>query len=269
MIPPRMRAASAVLALIAFVTGCAPHMVQVPELSSAAREARYRQQFAARESLGAAVDAQVVLWARRPGHEKLPSAEGRLLLAGPDAFRLRIGSVIGTALDLAARGDSLTAYVPSRRQAVSLDAERDELGVTQPGDLGFRTLSGAWRIPGRAWSDATWSDTLLVTRWVEDSDSLAVAVGGAGLPVWTSITREGRGGVRVAYRSWDRTGGVAWPALLEISDQAGSITVACRMSLVRFQPAPDPARLRVPIPPSAERLTLAQLKRMLERLGVM
>ena len=41
------------------------------------------------------------------------------------------------------------------------------------------------------------------------------------------------------------------------------------MSLVRFQGAPDRARLQTPIPPTAERLTLAELKRMLERLGVM
>ena len=49
---------------------------------------------------------------RRP---RCPAPQARLLLAAPDAFRLRVDSLFGTALDLAARGDSLTAYVPPRR----------------------------------------------------------------------------------------------------------------------------------------------------------
>ncbi|MBI1797562.1 MAG: hypothetical protein HY076_05160 [Candidatus Eisenbacteria bacterium] len=260
-------AGAALFALIA--AGCAPHLVPVAELTRDARASRYRTQLAARESLGAAVDERVVLWPRRTREIRLPSAEGRLLLAAPDAFRLRIDAVVGTAIDLGARGDSLTAYVPSRRQAVALDAARDTLGLLAPGGLGFRTMSATWRIPDGAWRDAAWADTLLCPRWLERDDTVAVAVGSHGLPVWASLTRAGHGGVRVAYRQWDRSNGAPWPAVLEISDLHGPLAVTFRISVMRFERRPDAARLVVPIPATAERLTFAELKRVLERLGVM
>jgi len=263
------RIAMAIAALGLIAAGCAPHLVQVPELGVAAREARYRQLLAAREALGQSVDAQVVLWAKGNRAARLPSAEGRLLLAAPDAFRLRVGSIIGTALDFSVHGDSLTAYVPPRRQAVSIDAERDTLGLMRPGGLGFRGLSAMWRVPDEAWSTAVWEDSLVRVRWLEDEDTLSVAVGSSGLPAWASLTRVDQGGVRVAYRGWDRSGGAPWPNLLEVSDLKGPFSVTCKLSVLRFQSRVDPTRLRVPIPASTERLTLADLRRVLERLGAM
>jgi hypothetical protein len=255
-------------ALVTVAAGCAPHVVRVSELAPAVRETRFRTQLAARESREA-VEAQVTLWARGSDRARLASAEGRLLMSAPDAIRLRLGSVIGTALDLGARGDSITAYVPARRQVLRLDAEQDTLGLLRPGGFAWRALSGAWRPPDGAWSEAHWSDTLLVVRWLEQGDSLAVAIGSDGMPAWTALTRSDGGGVRVAYRGWDRGAGTPWPNRIEIADLKGPLSLTLRLAQVRFTERPDPSRLAVPIPSNAQPLTLASLRRALERLGVM
>jgi hypothetical protein len=258
----------ALAALVAIAAGCAPHVVRVSELVPAVRETRYRDLLAARESRAAA-EAQITLWARGSDRARLASADGRLLLASPDAIRLRLGSVIGTALDLAARGDSITAYVPPRRQALRLDAQRDTLGLPRPGGFAWRAMSGAWRPPDEAWSGATWNDTLLTVRWLERDDSLAIAVGSDGLPAWAELTRAGGGGVRVRYRGWDRGAQTPWPNVIEIADLRGSLSLTVRVTQVRFTDRPDPGRLAVPIPADAASLTLASLRRALVRLGVM
>jgi hypothetical protein len=265
--PPSSALASAVLLLALAVAGCAPHLVRVTELAPALREERYRLALAEREARGAAVEAQLVLWAEVPAASRLPGAEGRLLLAAPDAFRLRVGSLFGTALDLGARGDSLSAYVPSRRKGLTLDARRDSLGILRPGGLAFRALSAAWRPPDSAWPAAAWRDTLLRIWWLEDADTLAVEVGSNGLPASATLTRPAGGGVQVTYRAWDRSAGPAWPALLDFEDRKGGFRLTCKVARVRFPARPDSLRLVVPIPAGAERLTLAGLRRALERLG--
>jgi hypothetical protein len=248
------------------LSGCAPHLVRVSELAPQLRTERYRAALTAREARGAGVDAQVLLWARLPNTSRLPGAEGRLLLAAPDAFRLRVGSLFGTALDLGARGDTLAAYVPSRRKGMILDARRDSLGITAPGGLAYRALSATWRPPEAAWEHTAWRDTLLEVTWLEKEDSLAVAVGSDGLPVWATLTRpDGR--VRVQYHAWDRSNGTAWPSWFDFEEQEGGFQLTCKISRFRFLARPEPARLAVPIPADAGRLTVASLRRALERLG--
>lgn len=259
----------AALGLVLATAGCAPHLIRVAELAPAVRAERYRAALAEREARGAAVDAQLLLWAEVPAASRLPGAEGRLLLAGPDAFRLRVGSLFGTALDLGARGDSVSAYVPSRRRGLAVDARRDSLGILHPGGLAFRALSGAWRPPDDAWARSAWRDTLMWVWWMEDADTLGVAIGSDGLPAWASLTRSGGAGVQVTYHAWDRSTGTAWPAHFEFEDRNGGFRLACKVSRVRFATAPDLARLVVPIPPGTERMTLAGLRRALERLGGM
>jgi len=256
-----------VVVLVAAVTGCAPHLVRLTELAPALRAERYRAALAEREARGTAVDAQLLLWAEVPSAARLPGAEGRLLLARPDAFRLRVGSLFGTALDLGARGDSLSAYVPSRRQGVALDAGRDSLGILRPGGLAFRALSAAWRPPESAWAAAAWRDTLLRVWWLEDGDTLAIGVGSDGLPAWATLARPSGEGVQVRYRAWDRSAGTAWPARLDFEDRHANFRLTCKVSRVRFPARPDSLRLAVTIPAGAQRLTLASLRRALERLG--
>ena len=258
---------SVTISVLLAVAGCAPHLIRVAEIAPALRAERYRLALVGREARGAAVDAQLLLWAEVSAASRLPGAEGRLLLAGPDAFRLRVGSLFGTALDLGARGDSLTAYVPARRKGLVLDASRDSLGILRPGGLAFRALSAAWRPPDGAWQAAVWRDTLWLVSWLEDGDTLAVAVGSDGLPAWASLSRPGGAGVRIAYHAWDRSTGTAWPARFDFVDQRGGFRLACKVARVRFPDRPDGLRLVVPIPAGTERLTLAGLRRALERLG--
>ena len=260
----RLRVVAGVAAGIA-AAGCAPHLVRMVEVAPALRAELYQTEVARREARGVAVDAELLLWAEAAG-TRMPGAEARLLLAAPDAFRLRVGSLFGTALDIGARGESLSAYVPSRRRALSLDARRDSLGILKPGGFVFRSASAAWRPPAMAWPGAAWRETLLVVSWLEDSDTLAVAVGGDGLPAWVSLTRP-HSEVRVRYQAWDRATGVAWPARFELEDREGAFRLRCKVSRVRFPARPDSLRLAVPIPEGAERLTLAGLRRALERLG--
>ncbi len=265
----RVRGWVVALPAFAILAGCAPLRVPVAGIEPTMRAERYGVALARREAKGVAVDAQLLLWAEAPAGSRLPGAEGRLLLASPDAFRLRVASLFGTALDLGARGDSLSAYVPSRRRALMLDAIRDSLGLRQPGRLVFRALTATWRPPDEAWRQPAWEDSLMRLEWLEDGDTLAIAVGSAGLPAWASFARPDGAGLRVDYQGWDLSSGVAWPARFTIEDREGAFRLAGKVSRVRFPARADSLRLAVAIPSGAVRLTLAELRRVLERLGTL
>lgn len=255
------------LLLVGFLGGCAPHRVAMPELTLETTAMRYEAALAMREARGAGADAEVVLWAELENAGRLPGAEGRLLLAAPDGFRLRVGSLFGTALDLAARGDSLCAYVPARRMGLRIDAARESLGLRAPGALAYRALSATWRPPAEAWQHALRRDSLLELSWIERGDTLRLVVGAVGLPQSASIRRDRAAEeVRALYRAWDRGNGMAWPTLIEIGDAPGTTRLICKVGRVVFAP-PDPQRLAIAIPPDARRLTLAELRRSLRRLG--
>jgi hypothetical protein len=258
----------AALAVLA-VGGCAPHRVPIGPLEPTRRAERFRVALERREARAAAVDAQLLLWAEAPAGTRLPGAEARLLLAAPDAFRLRVASLFGTALDLGARGESLTAYLPGQRRGVALDARRDSFGVGRPGGLVLRTLSATWRPPDDAWPRAAWRDSLMRVWWLEGGDTLAVAVGSHGLPVRAEFTRPMGPGLSVEYRGWDQSAGVAWPARLVIEDRDGAFRLACKVSRVRFPARPESLRIAVTLPPGAERLGYAELRHALERLGTL
>jgi hypothetical protein len=264
----RRRATRALATLtLALAAGCAPHVTQLPGPDAAQVPERYRVALAARTARAAAADLALVMWAEAPPGHKLPGAEGRLLLAAPDAFRLRVASLFGTALDLGVRGESLIATVPSRRQAVSLDAVRDTLGIANPGRLAFRTLAAAWQPPAAAWEGAVARGAMLELSWCEGGDTLALTIDRDGKPAHATYTRAEGSGVRVDYQGWDGSGGVSWPARFTIADLDGNFRVACKVSRVRFVASVDSLRLRVPIPPDFEPLTVAELRRTLERMG--
>ena len=96
------RAALPLLVLSAALWGCAPHPTGVPELGERPLRARFEQRLAARTARASA-DADVNAWARGSAMPDLPGVQARLVLAAPDAFRLRVASLFGTALDVSAR----------------------------------------------------------------------------------------------------------------------------------------------------------------------
>ena len=261
----RLLAALAAIGL-AVLAGCAPRVAERPDVAVDERARRYREALDQRRDPEAMVEASLVLWTEL-GERRLPGVEAQLLLAAPDAFRLRVGSVFGTALDLAARGDSLVAYVPPRRTGTRIDAERDSLGLANPGGLGFRALAAAWNPPESAWrAGLAEEDSLWAVTWLEQGDTLRVLVGTAGLPASASFTRAGKPAVRATYKGWNRTHEVAWPDVVEIDEDGGRVQVTWRVSRVRF-PDLDRTRLAVRIPSDAETLTLAELREAIERMG--
>jgi hypothetical protein len=238
----------ALVALAALAASCAPHRLELPRVETGERRALYLTALAARERAGAAVDAELTVWTRVEGAGALPGATGSVALAAPRAFRIRIASLFGTALDLAARADSLTAVLPGRRTAVAADAAADSFGVADPGGLGVRLLSAAWRPPDDAWAGAVAVESLLVVRWAERRDSLALAIDGSGLPRSVTLTRRDGGEWRARYDSWSRESGAAWPAVIECADRDQRMEVTIKLDRVRFRARPDPARLAVRIP---------------------
>ncbi|HYM81053.1 MAG TPA: hypothetical protein VEY91_06545 [Candidatus Limnocylindria bacterium] len=263
----RRRRLPAALVVLLLAASCAPHVVRPPDLLREPRAARYLTGLIEREQRGVAVEAQVVVWAELGADRELPGAQARLVLGGPDAFRLRVSSLFGTALDVSGRGDSLTAYVPARRAGMTIDAAGESLGVRAPGGLVFRALGATWRPGEAAWRESVWNDTLLHVRWLEMEDSLAMTIGSNGLPVTASLRRPDGKGVEIHYRNWDRSSGIAWPSLVELEDRAQTVRVTCKVQSLKFAAAPDRGRLTARLPEGTTRVTLSEVRAALRRLG--
>ena len=258
---------------LALVAGCAPRPTTVAPVTGGARVERYLSQLSGREQNAAMVEGGATIWSRAFAPcdtcppRRLPALQAGFVLAWPDAFRLRVGSMFGTALDLGLAGDSITAYAPAQRWGVALDAVSDSLGLEQPGRPATRLVSAGWRPPQPVWAGGTWEGGLLVLRWSEAADSVALAVDEAGKPVWARLWRDARRGVAVGYERWEAVDGVPWPALLKVRTLGGTLDLTCRLERVTFRARPDRSRLAVRIPADAERLGLDRLRGLLGRVG--
>ena len=271
----RWRALARVAAAVAvvLVAGCAPRPTTIAPVTEGARIERYLSQLSRREQSAAMVEGTATIWSRALAlcdtcpPRRLPALQAGFVLAWPDAFRLRVSSMFGTALDLALAGDSVVAYAPAQRWGVALDAVSDSLGLERPGRLAARLMSAGWRPPQPAWTGGTWEGGLLVLRWSEAADSVALAVNEAGRPVRVRRWRDAQHGVVIDYERWEVVDGLAWPALLKMRTLGGTLDLTCRLGRVRFPARPDRSRLAVRIPGDAERLGLDRLRGLLERVG--
>ena len=269
----RWRSLAGTAVALAFVAACAPRAPRVPPLAGGACAERYLSQLLLREQRAVMVEGSATIWARVAAGcdscplRRLPAVQADVFLAWPDAFRLRVSSVFGTALDLGLAGDSTTAYAPAQRWGVALDAVRDSLGLDGPGSLAVRLVSAGWRPPGRAWTAGTWEDGSLVLCWREAADSVALAVDPTGTPAWARLWRDERHGVLVEYVRWETVEGVAWPVVLRVREPGGAFELDCRLARVRFPARPDRSRLAVRLPADADRLGLDRLRGLLERVG--
>lgn len=268
-------------AALALAVSCAPRPTLVVPLDGGARGARYLAGVLERERGAGLVEASVMLWARTragvPGPagpvrdasalRPLPAVQVDLRLGWPDAFRVRLAPVFGVALDVAVRGDSLVAFAPAQRSGLALDAVRDSLGVEAPGRLLVRLWSATWRPPPEAWTAAGWDGDLLLARWEESGDSLAVAVDGNGRPAWARMARPDGRGARATYGRWERVDGVAWPVLLRLDALDGSFMLTSRMDHLRLGARQDSSRFVLQLPAGTRRLELARLGLLLDVLG--
>jgi hypothetical protein len=260
----RGRLAGALIATLA-LGACARPVLPPAALDADLTRERFERALAARENKATGVEIETSLWARGRAIKDPPGMQGRILLAAPDAFRLRIESSFGTALDFGARGDSVRAYAPAAKVGIVLPSSRDSLGLADPGPLGVRLWSATWRPPDRAWEGAEYQDSLLRVRWVEHGDSLELVIGSNGLPVEVRYGPADAATVAVRYKRYGTWQGVTWPEQLEAQDSEAAFVLTARVSRARFTSPPARQRLEVVIPRNAERLTVAGLKRAFQR----
>jgi len=268
----RALALEVALVTLAVGTSCAPHRLAPPSVPARVREAMFRESLARREALGRAVDAEVTLWVRTGRSGAWRGVTGALSLAAPDACRLRIASMFGTAFDAVARGDSVVALLPARRLGVVADATRDALGLRLPGSVGFRVLAAAWRPPEGAWDSGTWSDGTLTLRWAETGDSLRLTIGPDGLPGVVTLAQGDSLEVHAHYRAWMRHEDVAWPSSIEFGSGTfgsgeGRLSVRCKVERARFRERPEAGRLVVLLPAGTDSLDWPGFRRALEFAG--
>jgi hypothetical protein len=263
-----MRGARLLAAGLALIAGCAPAVRPVAEIADGERRQRFVRALAERERRAAFAEAEATVWVRGSALGRLPAVQTVVSLARPDAFRLRAESMFGTAFDVSLAGDSLRAAVPARRVAVALDARRDSMAVTRPGELAVRVWSATWRPPDAAWKRAVFEDSLQWLRWAERGDSVAIGIGSNGLPAAVRYAR-GAGGIVVAeYRGWQWLDGAWWPGWIEAREDGGALSVTTRIQRVRFLSAAPADRLAIRVPHGSRWLGREEILEMIEDLGV-
>lgn len=263
--PPVIR--HGLVAGLALLAGCAPVSRPPAPVTSGARIERFQRALDQRERRTAFSESEATMWVRGDAFGRLPAVQAVVSLARPDAFRARAESMFGTAFDLALAGDSLRAVVPSRRIGTALDARRDSIAIRRPGSLAVRVWSATWRPPSGAWANAGTEDSLVIVRWTEGSDSVALAVGASGLPARVRYRRAEGGAVTAEYRGWEWREGVWWPTWIEAHEEGGALSVTTRTQRVRFLPQPPEGRLAVRAPAGSRWLGRGEIVEMLENLG--
>lgn len=209
-----MRLAPVLLALA--LVSCAPP--PRPGTAVGEVEARWETARGRREALVGALQADVVARVDGRATGKLPALTATLALAAPDRVRFRVSALLGVALDLLVRGDSLYAWVPSER--VEFRAAGDSLGLGSPAAFAARIVGATWAPPAQAWRVASADSAGWRVAWREGADSLVLHVNGEAQPLEAWIGRGGRG-VRVRYTDWTRVGGEPFPARWELADDTG------------------------------------------------
>lgn len=176
--------------------------------------------------------------------------------------------MFGTALDVAARGDRFTAYVPARRAVLETGAARESLGLADPGPLGCLVWSAGWRPPAAAWSSAATEDSLVVLEWREAGELRRLGLGASGLPAWvewTSAPSERL--LRARYTGWRMWEGVWWPARVSVADGADTVELTARVDQIRFRDRIPTDQMTIDVPDDAERVTRDDLRELLERMA--
>jgi len=252
--------------LALLLDSCAPTVPRPGRLDLRDVETRYEAQRAEREGRLAAVRIEATAWIDAADLGRLPAVQLDVALVAPNRVRARVASLFGTALDLLVRGDSLSAYVPPRRLGVELGSIEDSLGIRRPGEWGCRALAASWDAIDARW-EAVPQDSLRRARWAEGADSLSMSVDSRGLPVQVEVRPAAGAALDVRYTGWQWVESTAWPARIEITDDAARVNVAIRMDRVRFAGHPDPQWMALTIPASAERLDWRALKETLARVG--
>lgn len=261
-------AAAGLTALAAWLAGgCAPRLALPPGAEREALERRFEAARLRREGMLAAADADLIVRVEGRATGRLPGFTVRAALASPDRLRLRASWLLGTALDLCARADTLTALVPSRRLGVVLAGIGDSLHVREPVRIACQALGATWAPTREAWARSRPDGDARVLDWLDEGDSLSLRIERDGHPREIRVARAGGAAVRVHYDLWRPLGGTDWPGRFTISDEAGAVRIACEVADARFRAGPDPGWFALALPDRTERLDWPGLRRLLRRGG--
>jgi len=243
------RSALALGALAAVVVGGCAAPAMTPRAPVTVPDAAYRAARSGREALSRGMEADVRAWTRVDGRA-LPGVRGRVLVAGPDAVRLRLHGPFGAVLDGVLRDDALTVVVPSRRWVVEVAAVSESIGVRSPGALLVHALA------------ATWADTASARS--PGTAAAALAIGARALPARAEWRAPDGRRFAIDYLGWTWVRGVAWPAHWKMTSEAGTLEIECRLDRVRPVALVDEGRLRVAVPSDAGRVGPSALVEALE-----
>ncbi len=256
------------IVLAALLAGCAPHVAAPPSLlPSGEVEARFRAALERRRTEAAVANGTWSLWAHEAGRNDPPGVTARMLVEPPDAFRLRVDGILGTAVDAAARGDSLVLDAPSLGLAAVDDhVIADATGGTPFGSFVCRMLGALWEPPPGAWEAARLRDSLTTLAWQEGPDSVALAIGATGLPREVRLRAGGGPAIRGRYERWDVWDGIAWPQRVVLSDAGNRFRLICQVESVKLRREGAYPAVTLRVPARALPLTGERWKRLIRNV---
>lgn len=262
----RQRAALALIpvcAAAAWLASCAPPPRPAPIVDDV--RAKYSLERDRREEGLRALTADLVVRVDGRATGRLPGLPAALSIATPDRARLRVSALFGTAVDVCAQGDSLLAWVPSERVALSLAGASETLGIAPPVELLSRAIGATWQPPQEAWRQSTADSLGLRLHWMQESDTLEMRVDFDSRPAEVRLAG-GQGSVTVRYSgTWTRSGGAEWPNALEIGDATGWARVRIGVTTVRVAAKVNDEWFALRVPADAKRMDWDGLREWLDR----
>src|SRR5262249_38247023 len=123
---------------------------------------------------------------------RLPAVAVTARPASPDRGPLQCRWLLGLLADIAVRGDTLVAWMPSGRLGLHVDDLADTLGVRDPALFLGRALTGAWDAPHDAWRQAVADSAGATLEWTGGDQAWQMRVDRDGRPREVRVAREGR-----------------------------------------------------------------------------
>jgi len=254
---------------VASLAGCARLAPQPPpRLDLPSIEARFTQRLADRRTRAAVAEGDYSVWIHRPGAKDPPGVSVRVRLAAPNAFRFRVDAALGTAVDAAARRDTLVVDAPAFGLSAVTDAGADRSARQDIGGWVWRSLSAAWIPPPSAWAAGAAADSGWQLSWDDAGDSLALEVGSSGLPRSVRVRPRRGQPIELRYERWAAWDGVMWPARIVAADAAGRLRVTLQPQSLSLRPHRSTGLPALRRPSGALRLSRARLLAWLERLAL-
>ena len=254
--------AGLLLSLALAWAGCAPP----PPGSLESLEARSRSDAEKRDRRARSCEARMVFRLESRGTGRLPAVEVTTRLASPDRVRMRARWLLGTLLDVALTGDTLTAWMPGERLGLLLPGLGDTLGVPDPAGVVRRALAANWPAPREAWRRAHADSAGAALDWSEQGRDWTLRVDRSGRPREVTWSRDGRA-ITLRYSDWHGAGSSAWPERIEMTDGAGRLKLRLTVEDVRPIKHTPPSWFALELPEDVQPFGFEDLRRVLSGRG--